>query len=65
VALDAVAQRIVVGVIAALVACNRIYIGAHWPVDVVGGVAIGMFAGAITWLVAIRWPIHIRSARLA
>ena len=58
-------QRIVAVAIAALVACNRIYIGAHWPVDVVGGLAIGMFAGAVTWLVATRWPIHIRSTRLA
>ena len=51
-------QRIIGVAIALLVACNRIYIGAHWPVDVVGGFAIGMFAGAITWLVATRWPIH-------
>ena len=54
-------QRIVAVAIAALVAFNRIYIGAHWPVDVVGGLAIGMFAGAVTWLVAIRWPIHLRT----
>ena len=58
-------QRIVGVAIAVLVACNRIYIGAHWPIDVVGGAAIGMFAGAVTWLVATRWPIHIRSTRLA
>jgi membrane-associated phospholipid phosphatase len=51
-------QRAVGVAVAVLVACNRIYIGAHWPVDVVGGFAIGMFAGAITWLVATRWPIH-------
>ena len=51
--------------VADLVARNRIYSGAHRPVDVVGGLAIGMFAGAVSWLVAIRWPIHIRSTRLA
>ena len=56
-------QRIIGVAIALLVACNRIYIGAHWPVDVVGGFAIGMFAGAITWLVATRWPIHTRSTQ--
>ena len=25
-----------------LVGCNRIYIGAHWPIDVLGGAAIGL-----------------------
>jgi undecaprenyl-diphosphatase len=58
-------QRITGAAIAVLVACNRIYIGAHWPVDIVGGLAIGMFAGAITWLVATRWPIHVGSAQPA
>jgi membrane-associated phospholipid phosphatase len=58
-------QRIVGVTTAGLVACNRIYIGAHWPVDVVGGLAIGMFAGAVTWLVAYRWPIHTRRTQPA
>ena len=58
-------QRVVGVAVAALIACNRIYVGAHWPVDVVGGAAIGMFAGAITWLVATRWPIRTRTARTA
>ena len=44
--------------VAILVPLNRIYIGAHWPVDVVGGGAIGMLAGTVTWLVAVRWPIE-------
>jgi membrane-associated phospholipid phosphatase len=53
----------VVGVSAAiLVALNRLYIGAHWPVDILGGAAIGMLAASITWLVARRWPIHRQSA---
>jgi len=54
-------QRIVSLLFALLVACNRIYIGAHWPIDVVGGAAIGLFAGVTTWLVAARWPIRDRS----
>jgi membrane-associated phospholipid phosphatase len=58
-------QRIVGVATAALVACNRIYIGAHWPVDVVGGLAIGMLAGAVSWLVAYRWPIHTRRTQPA
>ncbi len=44
--------------LAVLVPLNRIYIGAHWPVDVVGGVAIGMLAASATWLVAVQWPIR-------
>ncbi len=50
-------QRVVGVVVALLVALNRLYIGAHWPVDVVGGAAIGLLAGALCWLVAARWPI--------
>jgi membrane-associated phospholipid phosphatase len=44
-------------IVAVLVALNRLYIGAHWPVDVVGGAAIGLLSGAAPWLVAARWPI--------
>ncbi|MFL6167469.1 MAG: phosphatase PAP2 family protein [Ornithinibacter sp.] len=50
-------QRAVGVVVALLVALNRLYIGAHWPVDVVGGAAIGLLSGALCWLVAARWPI--------
>jgi membrane-associated phospholipid phosphatase len=52
------AQRVVGVVVAALVALNRLYIGAHWPVDVLGGAAIGLLAGSLCWLVAARWPIR-------
>src|SRR5690242_2652177 len=58
-------QRVVGTAVAILVACNRIYIGAHWPVDVVGRLAIGMFAGAVAWLVAARWSLYSRTVRLA
>lgn len=51
-------QRVVSLAFAVLVAFNRIYVGAHWPLDVIGGAAIGLLAGAISWLVAARWPIH-------
>ncbi len=50
-------QRAVGVVVALLVALNRLYIGAHWPIDVVGGAAIGLLSGALCWLVAARWPI--------
>lgn len=51
-------QRVVGVAISALVAFNRMYIGAHWPVDVVGGVAIGLLSGSLCWIVAARWPIR-------
>ena len=44
-------QRVVGVAVAALVALNRLYIGAHWPVDVVGGgghraaLGVGVLAG--------------------
>jgi membrane-associated phospholipid phosphatase len=51
-------QRVAGVAVAALVACNRIYIGAHWPIDVIGGAAIGLLSGAVSWLIAVRWPIR-------
>jgi len=50
-------QRIAGVAVAVLIALNRIYIGAHWPLDVVGGAAIGLLSGSICWLVAAWWPI--------
>ena len=55
-------QRAVGVAVAVLVALNRLYIGAHWPVDVVGGAAIGLLSGSVCWLVAARWPIRHRGA---
>lgn len=50
-------QRAVGVALALLIALNRLYIGAHWPVDVVGGAAVGLLSGAVCWLVAARWPL--------
>ena len=52
------AQRAVGLALAVLVPLNRIYIGAHWPLDIVGGAAVGLLAAALTWLVAARWPLE-------
>ena len=53
-------QKVVGVTVAALVALNRMYIGAHWPIDVIGGAAIGLLSGSLCWLVAARWPIDRR-----
>ena len=48
----------VCGVVAAtLIGLNRMYVGAHFPLDIVGGVAVGLIAGGIVLLVQ-RWSVR-------
>lgn len=54
-------QRVVGLIVAVLVAFNRLYIGAHWPIDILGGAAVGMLAASVGWLIAARWPMHRQS----
>jgi len=51
-------QRAVAVALAVLVMLNRLYIAAHWPIDVIGGAALGTFAASICWLIAARWPLR-------
>ena len=44
-------RRVVGTTLAALVALNRVYIGAHWPLDVVGGAAAGIVAASVARIV--------------
>ena len=36
-------------ILAALIAFSRLYLGAHFPTDVMGGVIIGCLTGVIAW----------------
>lgn len=51
-------QRAVAVALAVLVMLNRLYIAAHWPIDVFGGAALGTLAASSCWLVAARWPFR-------
>jgi glycosyltransferase 2 family protein len=42
--------RWIVVAVAALVCVGRVYVGAHLPLDVVGGAALGWFSGALVHL---------------
>jgi len=60
---------LVAGAIILLTAVSRIYVGAHWPSDVVGGVALGAalagltvaFAAGARQSLPARWP-HVDAA---
>lgn len=42
--------RLVVWTLAALVAVTRVHVAAHWPLDLVGGAALGTALAAVAWL---------------
>lgn len=48
--------------IAALVAYSRVYVGVHYPFDVLAGALLGIFIGSIVWRLARR---EISRARIA
>jgi membrane-associated phospholipid phosphatase len=32
-----------------VVPLHRVYVGAHWPIDLLGGAAVGLLAAAVAW----------------
>ncbi len=46
-------------VAAAAIGLNRMYVGAHFPLDVLGGVAVGLVSGGIVLVVALQLPRRI------
>ena len=42
--------RIVAWALAALAGLARVYVGAHLPLDIVGGAALGVMLGALPWI---------------
>jgi undecaprenyl-diphosphatase len=50
--------RVIGSTVAAMIGLNRMYVGAHFPLDIVGGVAVGLMSGGIVLVVAQRLSVR-------
>jgi undecaprenyl-diphosphatase len=55
--------RVMSALTAAMIGLNRMYVGAHFPLDILGGVAVGLVAGGFVLVVAQH--LSLRSAATA
>ncbi|HEV2740358.1 MAG TPA: phosphatase PAP2 family protein [Candidatus Elarobacter sp.] len=53
----------IAAVVIAAIAWSRLYLGVHWPSDVVAGVAIGYLCLIETILIVRRSPVRMRARR--
>jgi undecaprenyl-diphosphatase len=49
---------IVASVLTVLVGCSRVYLGVHWPTDVLGGWCVGAAWAGLWWMIAVWLQRH-------
>ena len=49
--------RVLLFVLAALIAYSRVYIGVHYPIDIVSGALFGLLAAYVFWRLGCRFQI--------
>jgi len=49
-------------VLALLISLTRLYVGVHYPTDVLGGLLLGLLCGYLAWIISLNYTIR-RSIR--